>query len=142
MLAASAYASTVTVYSNFSEDPTAGLGSYPYACSDAQCSNLLAYAGDQIAVNHDNLTIKLESDANGLPSGNVIETLSANPSIAEDSETLLNLFSSSRPLLQAGQRYWVVASLTNIDLTDTSQDTFFGWMENQQGATWSYTINQ
>jgi hypothetical protein len=137
LLAASAHAGVITVYSNFSEDPSAGPRSYPYACSDAQCDNLSAYgiewhqgmsfeggswpaglqeampftvagsrdlylyelqlamykwadgtvfdsSGDTIAVNHDNLTIELMSDASGLPSGNVLETLAVNPSVAED----------------------------------------------------------
>jgi hypothetical protein len=197
LLGAAAHAGTlVNVYSNFSEDSNAGLGFYPYACSDSQCSNLSAYTvewhqsvhfgasstaqygaeeampftvsgsqnlylyelqlamykwpdgtafdgyGDTIAINHDNLTVQLVSDAGGLPSGNVLDTLVVNPAVPEDGETFLNLFSSSRTMLQAGQTYWVVALPTTIDMTDPSQDAFFGWMENQEGSQWNYTINQ
>src|SRR5215467_1608055 len=39
-----ARANTVTIYTNFSEDPAAGYGSYPYACPSPQCSNLYAYS--------------------------------------------------------------------------------------------------
>jgi hypothetical protein len=191
-----ARSAVVTVYSNFSEDPSAGLGYYPYACSDVACDNLQAYgvqwnqatnygsygfrpfgaqeampftvtaaqnlylyqvqlamykwpdgsvfdgSGDTIAVNHNNLTIQLESNTGGLPSGNVLETLAVNPNVAEDGETFLKLSSSSRTLLQAGQTYWIVATPTVFDTTDTGEDSLFGWMENQEGAQWNYTVNE
>jgi PEP-CTERM motif len=186
-------ASVVTVYSNFSENPGTGAGSYPYACPDASC-NIYAYSVDwfgqanfpvgvrsysiaeampftvsgsqdlylyevsmamykypdntrinstnTLGVNHDNLTIEIVSDAGGLPSSNVLEVLSVDPSIAEDDTTFLDLYSSTHPLLQAGQVYWIVARPTSIDTTTSNLDTWYGWIENQEGAQWKYTSNQ
>jgi hypothetical protein len=195
-LAAASRADVVTVYQNFSEDPNAGLGSYPYACSDSNCSNLSAYGiewwqsyyygstygnrqlgaqeamsftvggtqdlylhevqlamykwpdgtpwfnGNVMTTNHDNLTVEIVTDAGGAPSNNVLEVLSVNPSITEDDTSFLNLYSSNHTLLRAGQTYWIEALPTTFDMTDTSQDAAFGWMENQEGAQWKYTINQ
>src|SRR5215472_15091889 len=189
------HASVVTVYSNFSEDPNAGAGFYPYACPDPSC-NIYAYSvewfgqydwgagigvrsygqgmampftvgGSQdlylyevslpmykypdntplpraqtIGENHDNLLIEIVSDAGGLPSGNVLEVLALNPSIAQDDTTLLDLFSSTHPLLQAGQTYWIIARPASYDPTSANVDTMYGWIENQEGAQFYYTVDQ
>jgi PEP-CTERM motif-containing protein len=189
----SVQASIISVYSNFSEDPAAGVGSYPYACSDPQCDNVTAsevrwldkdpFGGNgthpsglaiatsftvtgtqdlylsevqvamykfpdgslvsgpntSIGTNNNNLTIEIVSDHGGLPSDNVLEVLSVDPSIAEDGDTFLNLFSTSYPLLQAGATYWIEAKPTTSDTTDTSQDTFYGWIQSTSGAEDRYT---
>ena len=190
------HASVVTVYSNFSEDPNSGPGSYPYACPDPAC-NIYAYSiewfgqydwgagigvrayGQGIAMpftvggsqdlylyevslpmykypdntplpraqtigeNRDNLLIEIvEGTSNNLPSGNVLEVLALNPSIAQDDTTFLDLFSLTHPLLQAGHTYWIVARPASFDPASTNVDTFYGWIENQQGAQFSYTVDQ
>jgi len=96
-----------------------------------------------IATNHDNLTIELVDSTGSLPNtGAVIETLAVNPVIAEDDTTFLHLNSQLHPLLQQGHTYWIIARPTVYTTADTSDNTYYAWIQNNEGSMWNYTVNQ
>jgi hypothetical protein len=100
---------------------------------------------DGVGTNHDNLTILLVKDSGGFPSTNpadIVETLSVNPSIPEDSTSFLDLTSATHPVLDNGATYWVIAEPTTIDTADTNDDSLFYWIQNDEGAQFDYTIDE
>lgn len=93
-----------------------------------------------------NLTIRLiKDDGHGVPSsapGDILETLTVDPVIAEDGDTFLNLNSVSNPLLLAGTTYWVTAETSRYDTNSPAQDVLYYWIQNNSGSKFSYTISQ
>jgi hypothetical protein len=96
-----------------------------------------------IATNHDNLTIELVDSIGNLPNESaVIEVLAVDPVINEDDTTFLYLNSALQPLLLQGHTYWVIAKPTVTTTADTSDNTVYAWIQNNEGAMWNYTANQ
>jgi hypothetical protein len=181
-----ATAGLVTLYSNYSENPSdAGYayndpvygynvnwnqdwnwpsaGIHPYGVGEAmpftpgqdsylQSVSMAMYkwpdntpvsSTTSIATNHDNLTIELVDSNGSLPNENaVIEVLAVDPIITEDDTTFLHLSSLLQPHLIAGHTYWVIAKPTVYTTADTSDNAVYAWIQNNEGATWNYTINQ
>ena len=73
------------------------------------------------------LTINLETDASGLPSGTIIESFSYT-GISYPPPAIYTVYSSIHPILESSQEYWIV--LTAQDLAATGM----AWQDNDQGT--------
>jgi hypothetical protein len=69
------------------------------------------------------ITLRLYADAGGHP-GAVLESISLSNQLTPAPGSVVTFASSSRPLLEHGQTYWV--------LPLASTDTFVGWLFNDQ----------
>jgi hypothetical protein len=86
----------------------------------------------------DNLRLLVVEDNAGTPTGLVLDTIVLNPDTLDPpggQQHIISFISNNRPILNDGQKLWVVLEPNVLNTVDGSNNSGINWFRNDQGAT-------
>lgn len=76
-----------------------------------------------------NLTIALETNSSGIPSGTILDSWSFSDTTVTSTAAIYSFLSTATPALSTASEYWVVIT------ANASDPNGYVWLENTQGVT-------